>query len=242
MTVLVVGATGATGRLLLRELLDRQQEVRAIVRSSEKLPEDVRRHGRLTLVQASILDLSEAEVGDHVRGCGAIASCLGHNLTWKGILGPPRRLVSDATRRLCEAIRAGQPKAPVRFVLMNTAGNSNRDLDEPVSLGHRCVIAAVRLVLPPHVDNEMASDYLRTGVGQDDASIQWVVVRPDTLVDKDQVTKYEVHASPTRSAVFNPGSTSRRNVARFMADLTTDEALWNRWRGQMPVIYNTASS
>lgn len=30
-----------------------------------------------------------------------------------------------------------------------------------------------------------------------------------------------VHPSPTRSAVFNPGRTSRINVAHFMADLVS---------------------
>jgi hypothetical protein len=68
--------------------------------------------------------------------------------------------------------------------------------------------------------------------------IEWVVVRPDTLVNADLATEYEVHSSPTRSAIFDPGNTSRINVARFMADLITGDDLWTRWRGQMPVIYN----
>ena len=82
------------------------------------------------------------------------------------------------------------------------------------------------------------AQYLRTRVGQNDTSIQWTVVRPDTLIDEDQVTEYDVYASPTRSAIFNPGSTSRINVAHFMADLIADDTVWNRWKGQMPVIYN----
>ena len=133
MTILVVGATGATGRLLVGQLLDRGQQVKVIVRASDRLPEHVRNHAKVTVIQAGILDLSEAELVQHVRGCEAVASCLGHNLTLKGIYGQPRRLVTEATRRLCEAIRASKPDAPVRIVLMNTAGNSNRDLNEPAS-------------------------------------------------------------------------------------------------------------
>lgn len=38
------------------------------------------------------------------------------------------------------------------------------------------------------------------------------------------------------------GETSRINVAHFMADLITDDGLWSRWKGQMPVIYNQRSS
>jgi hypothetical protein len=66
----------------------------------------------------------------------------------------------------------------------------------------------------------------------------WVVVRPDSLRDEDDVTGYSIHTSPTRSAIFDPGSTSRINVAHFMADLITNDQLWDNWEGQMPVIYN----
>jgi hypothetical protein len=124
---------------------------------------------------------------------------------------------------------------------MNTAGNRNRDLDEPIPFGERCVVGLLRVLLPPHVDNEQAADYLRTQIGQDDATIEWAAVRPDTLLDRDQVTEYEVHPSPTRSAVFDPGSTSRINVAHFMARLIAEGDTWDRWKGQMPVIYNKAS-
>jgi len=48
-----------------------------------------------------------------------------------------------------------------------------------------------------------------------------------------------VYPAPIRSAIFNPGTTSRINVAHFMADLMTNSATWNLWKGMMPVIYNT---
>jgi len=236
MTVLVVGATGATGRLLVGQLLDRGHQVRVIVRSPDRLPAAVR--DRAAVTQAAVLDLGDAEMAEHVRGCTAVASCLGHTMSWKGIYGKPRRLVTDATRRLCDAVKANRASGRTRFVLMNTAGNSNRDLRERISLGQKCVIGLLRVLVPPHLDNEKAADYLRTEIGRDDERIEWVVVRPDTLTDEDHVTEYELHASPTRSAIFNAGSTSRINVASFMADLCTDDALWQRWKGQMPVIYN----
>ena len=110
MTALVVGASGATGRLLVEQLLNRGQNVKVVVRSPDKLPEVLKDHDHLSVIQASILDLSDAEMARHVNGCAAVASCLGHNLSWKGIYGQPRRLVSDATRRLCNAIKANKAK------------------------------------------------------------------------------------------------------------------------------------
>ena len=238
MTILVAGASGATGRLLVKQLLDRGRDVRAIVRSPDNLPDTFKNNEHLSIIHAGIFDMSDAEMTRHVYGCTAIASCLGHNLTMKGIFGAPHMLVTDATRRLCNAIKSKRSERPVKFILMNTTGNSNRDLNEQISFSERCVVGLIRIILPPHVDNEKAADCLRIDIGQDDKEIEWAVVRPDTLINEDMVTDYEVHPSPIRSAIFNAGKTSRINVAHFMSELITDNDTWSRWKGQMPVIYN----
>lgn len=201
MTTLVVGASGATGRWLVRELLARGRDARAIVRSPEGFLAVMGGHDRLTVIGASVLGLGDAEMARHVAGCDAVASCLGHRPTVKGIFGPPRRLVTDATRRLCRAIRANRPAAPVRFVLMNTAGNRNRDLDERVGIGQRCVVGLLRWLVPPHADNEEAADFLRVAIGEDDPVIEWAAVRPDGLIDADEAT-------PTRSIPHRSGARS----------------------------------
>ena len=242
MTILVVGATGATGQLLVEQLLNRGQNVKVIVRSPEKLPKFARNNDQLSVISASLLELSDSEMIKYTNKCNAVVSCLGHNLNWKGIYGQPHKLVSDATHRLCNAIKANNSGKPTKYILMNTTGNSNRDLNEPRSFGEKCVIGLIRLLLPPHVDNEMAADYLRTNIGQKDPMVEWVAVRPDNLVNEVNVTKYQVHPSPIRSAIFNAGQTSRINVSHFMADLITEENVWNKWKGQMPVIYNVAST
>ena len=242
MITLVVGATGATGRWLVHQLLNRGQEVKVIVRSADRLPEDIKDHDNLAVIQASLLDLSDAELAEHVKGCHAVASCLGHNMTFKGMYGHPRRLVTDAVRRLCQAIKANKPDHTVKFVLMNTAGNRNHDLTEPISFAQTLVTGLLRIVLPPVSDNEVAADYLLTEIGQNDEVIEWVVVRPDNLIDEGEVTNYTLHPSPIRSAIFDAGTTSRINVGDVMAELITNDAVWEQWQGQMPVIYNEAQS
>lgn len=239
MVVLVAGATGATGKLLVQQLLDRGCQVRVIVRSKDRLPEMVRSHPKITITEASLLELTGEELTEQVTGSDAVASCLGHNLTFKGVFGHPRRLVTDATRRLCEAIEQSRADNPVKFVLMNTVGNRNRDLNEPASISNRIVIGLLRWIVPPHADNEQASDVLRQDIGKNNSSVNWVVVRPDSLTSQVEVTSYELFPSPTRDPIFNPGKTSRVNVADFMADLITDEVVWGKWVGQMPAIYNT---
>lgn len=241
MTTLVVGASGATGKLLVEQLLESGQSVKVIVRSTGNLPDNWKNHERLTIIKGSIAETTVEELAGYVADCQSVASCLGHNMTWKGIYGKPRNLVTIAMQLVCEAARKNKPDKPVKVVLMNTAGNRNRDLNEPISVGERIVIGLLRILVPPHSDNEKAADYLRVNVGKGNPHIEWAVVRPDSLVNNQSVTEYTLHKSPTRSALFNPGKTSRINVANLMYRLITDEALWNSWKGQMPVIYNSES-
>ena len=238
--ILIVGASGAAGRLLTEELLNRGQFVKVIVRTPDKLPAALRNHVNLSVIHASILDLSDTELARHVKGCDAVASCLGHTMDLKGLYGHPRKLVTDASRRLSDAIKTNAPEKPIKFVLMNTAGNSNRDLNKPIPFAQKFIVGLLHLLLPPHSDNEQAADYLRCKIGPNDKLIEWVAVRPDSLTNEDEVTAYKVYPWPIRSAIFDPGQTSRINVGHFMADLITNDGTWQQWQGQMPVIYNKA--
>lgn len=238
MTTLVVGASGATGKLLVEQLLESGQRVKIVVRPTSNIPDNWSSNKQLTIIKRNISEITAEEMSGYIADCESVSSCLGHNITWKGIFGKPRNLVTGSVDRLCKAIRKNAPNKPIKFVLMNTTGNRNRDLNEPISFGERIVIGLLRLLLPPHPDNEKAADYLRVNIGQSNPYIEWVAVRPDTLINEDSVTKYTLHKSPTRSALFSPGKTSRINVANLMSRLITDENLWVQWKGQMPVIYN----
>ena len=67
-------------------------------------------------------------------------------------------------------------------------------------------------------------------IGQNDNIIKWVVVRPSSLIDEEDVSEYKTHSSPTRSAIFNDGKVSRVNVAAFMNKLITDQNLWEKFK------------
>ena len=241
MLTLVVGASGATGIRLVEELLNREQHVKVIVRSPEKLPDTIKNHDRLSVICASVLELSDEEMQQHVAGCNAVASCLGHNMTFKGIFGKPRRLVTETTQRLCTAIKANKSEVLTKYVLMNTVANRNPDLNESISFAQRCLVGLLRLLLPPHQDNEKATEYLRTDIGQKDNTIEWTAVRPSALIDEENASEIEVYPSPMRS-ILKDGQISRINVGHFMADLITNNDIWNKWKGQMPVIYNKGTA
>lgn len=236
--VLVLGASGATGRLLVNQLLDQGCQVSAVVRPQTQLPEQLTAQENLIIVRRTLLEMSDQELSDLVVGCDGIASCLGHNLSFKGVYGKPRKLVTDAVMRLSQAVEANKPSLPVKFVLMNSTGNRNRGRLEPVSFAQRCVVFLIRYLVPPHADNEQAAEYLRRSYDTNHSQLQWVAVRPDSLIDESETSAYQVHVSPIRSAIFDSGQTSRINVAHFMAQLMLDNKLWDKWRGEMPVIYN----
>ncbi|MFY0640574.1 MAG: SDR family oxidoreductase [Bermanella sp.] len=238
MTTLVVGASGATGRLVVEQLLNAGEAVKIIVRSLDAIGEDMQNNPLLTVTQADLLSLTDAQLIEQAKGCQAVVSCLGHNLTFKGLFGSPRRLVRDAVMRLCQAIEHLPSSEPVKFILMNTTGNQNKQAGETINAKEACVMSVLRCLLPPHVDNEQAAAFLQNEVGLSSKAIQWVVVRPDGLIDEQSVSPYKIYPSPIRSAIFDAGKTSRINVAHFMSQLVLDDECSDKWQGQMPVIYN----
>jgi putative NADH-flavin reductase len=235
--LLVVGASGATGRRVVRLMLKHGHHVIAMLRPGATPPPE-QFHPRLTVEYASLLDLGPSQLAGYVRDCDAVVSCLGHTPTFAGIFGQPRRLVTTATARLCAAIGQSGQGQHTRLILMNSAGTLDPGEGEAHTLMERGLAGALRLLLPPYLDNVTAASYLRNEASRNDAGIEWAVVRPDSLHDGDSADGYAVHASPVRSAFFNPGKVSRINVARFICALASDEQAWRRWRRRMPVVYD----
>lgn len=239
-SVLLVGGTGRTGSRVLQQLLARGVNVRAIVRSAERLPVDVAENPRLTVIEADLLSLSDEDFQRHVRGCDAVISCLGHVISLRGMFGPPRDLVTQATTRLCRAIEADQPATPIRFILMSSVSvNRPGRLDTRRRMLERAVVATLRVLVPPAKDNQRAADYLCGEIGADNPYVEWAAVRPDTLLDGD-VSAYTLHEGLV-SSLANPDDTNMANVAHFMCELVADSAAWDEWRSKLPVVVNAGA-
>ena len=239
-TVLLLGGTGRTGGRVLEQLLERGVEVRAIVRSAERLPVGTAAHAGLTVVEADVLSLSQRDLLDQVRGCDAVVSCLGHTTDLKGIFGSPHDLVTRATERVCRAIAELRPPTPVKFVLMSSVSvNRPNRLDTRRGATERAAMAMLRGLVPPARDNQEAADFLCGEIGQADLSVRWVAVRPDTLLEGD-VSEYALHEGLV-SSLAKPDQTAMANVAHFMCDLVTVPRVWEKWEGRLPVIVNATS-
>lgn len=234
MHVLLLGGTGGVGRLALSRLLEQGHSVIALVRSTTDLPV----HQRLEIVQTTVLECDDPWLADCLGKVDAVVSCLGHRPTFSGLYGHPRRLVHDSLNRVLQAL-AAQPRHLVKVILLGSSGCPNSLQKEQLSIPDRLVLTLVRHLVPPHADNEQAARLL-ANQRRHNTNLEWVVVRPDSLTNAESMAPYDTVASPTRSPIFNPGQSSRHNVAHFMEALLSDASLWARWRHQMPVLYNTS--
>jgi len=208
--VLVVGATGATGKHVVRVLLDRgDTTVVAVTRSKEKLMdlllklnddddakdkdddanEKKKRENNLIVKEAAIADLSPEELKALTEGCNAIVSCLGHNMTFKGMYRDGywlRDAVQGLTENMPKAEETGS-SCCCRFILMGSDGVVNPDgvTDPKRSWSERSIMSLLRYLVPPMLDNEMSALYLyQQQKEQETTPFDWCIVRPGDLIDE----------------------------------------------------------
>ena len=127
-------------------------------------------------------------------------SCLGHTISAQGVFGQPRDLVTRSVERACRAARDLRPAQPVKLVLMSTVSvNSATEVRTPRrgrSSG-RPSWTCCAAWCPYGAGQPPAADFLADVIGPADPHLQWVVVRPDTLLDGD-ITSYHLHEGLVR--------------------------------------------
>jgi putative NADH-flavin reductase len=208
MNVLVIGATGRTGREVVTQALDHGHVVTAFARN----PSDVtRQHERLKVVQGDVL--TDPSVEAAVRGQDAVVSALGartHGRT---------TVLSDGTKNV---VRAMEQHGVRRFVCESSLGVG----DSRGQLGPLFDWVVLPLWLR-HVyrDKEVQERAVR------ESTLDWVIVRPALLTNGPHTGVYRVGLTYTRSSLVP--RISRADVADFMlkqlADdtyLRTAPALW----------------
>ena len=209
--------------------------VKALIRNTAFFPKDLAENRKIKIIDGNITDLSVHQITELINDCDAIISCLGHNITLKGLFGKPRKLVFTAVKKVEESIRLSQKKC--KFILMSTTAYTNKKEGEQNTFGERIVFTILKALLPHHSDNIAAGDFLLYHIKKVE-SIEWVLVRPDSLIDESTTSEVVIVDKKLRSPIFDPGKTSRINVAQFISDLLTNDSLWKEWRYKTPVIYN----
>jgi hypothetical protein len=94
--ILIIGATGGTGRQLVQQALDQGHQVTAFVRGPSKFHLE---HANLRIVKGDVLDYASVESA--MRGQSAVLSALGHKRFFY-----PNKIQSDGMRNILRAMKA----------------------------------------------------------------------------------------------------------------------------------------
>ena len=234
-TVLVVGGTGRTGGRVLQQLLGRGVDVRAIVRSAERLPAGVANNPHLTVIEADLLSLGDEDLQRSVRGCDAVISCLGHVLNLKGILGPPRDLVTQATKMALwgdrgeSSRRAGEVHPHEQRVGESAEGTSTRAEGRSREHVSRRFVVWSRLQETTSV--RRTSSAARSGRTTRPFSGRWSV-RTRCWRATSRSTRCMRRLSAVSSSRAAP---TWRTLRTACASWPRSDA-WDDWKGKLPVV------
>ncbi len=162
MKILILGATGATGKHLVEQALAKGHEVTALVRDPSKL---TTRHERLRVVQGQAT--SDADLDAAVAGQDAVVSTLG-----------PRSKTDPICADAAVAVVRAMKKAGVKRVLWLSAGGVGDSKDAIIAASFIFGRIFMPLLLAkPYANHARAEETLRA------SGLSWTVLRPLQLVD-----------------------------------------------------------
>ncbi|HXM97345.1 MAG TPA: SDR family oxidoreductase [Candidatus Dormibacteraeota bacterium] len=198
--VLIIGATGGTGRQLLTQALERGLMVTALVRRPQALTVQ---HPRLTVVQGDVLDYSTVE--NAVCGQDAVLSALGHKRFFV-----PSRILSEGTRNV---LRAMETHGVRRFVCETSLGLGN----SVGRMGLYYSLFVIPFILPLYFWDKTRQEQSIAA-----SKLEWVIVRPAALTNSPARGIYR-HGFNVGSFVWT-ARISRADVAHFMLNQLTDNS------------------
>lgn len=207
MRVLIVGATGGTGRALVAQALERGHRVTAFARKPAKLR---LQHEHLDVARGDILDYASVEAA--VRGQDAVLCALGHR-QWLY----PTRILSEGTRNL---VRAMQSHSVPRLVCETSLGVG----DSWGRMGLYYTLFVGLFILPFYFFDKVRQERLIRG-----SSLDWVIVRPGALTNGGKRGIYR-HGPAVGHWLWTV-RISRADVAAFMLEQLSDDAYLGRSPG-----------
>ncbi len=196
--VLIVGATGGTGRQLVAQALERGHVVTALARNPSALGIA---HPQLQVIRGDVLDYPSLEAA--VRGQEAVISALGHKRFFF-----PTRTLSDGTANLLRAMTMNGVR---RFVCETALGIG----DSAGRMGFYYTFLVIPLIVPFYFWDKTRQERLIAG-----SSLDWIIVRPGALTNGARRGRYR-HGTHVGSFLWTV-RIARADVADFMLNQMTD--------------------
>ncbi|HEX5660146.1 MAG TPA: NAD(P)H-binding protein [Polyangiales bacterium] len=204
MNVLVVGATGGSGRAAVQQLLARGHHVTAFTRSGQLATE----HARLSVLRGDATNQRDVERA--VQGKDAVVVTLGitenpFRVRFFGAAHTPTSVRSEGTRHVIAAMK----KYGVRRLVVQTTYGVGETRDK---LGFVDSMFFKLLLKPQIVDSELQNAEVTA------SELDWVLAQPVHLTDD------AADPAPFLSLEGETGAmkVSRASVGRFLADAAQD--------------------
>lgn len=200
--ILILGATGPTGRHVVSQAVGRGYDVTVLVRSPEKAAD--MKGAKIVVGDAR----DEKALRQAINGRDAVISALGTPAS------PFREvtLLSTATGALTAAMKA---EGVSRLVTITGIGAGD-------SAGHGGFF--VDNIIFPLILRKVYADKDRQEAIIKDSGLEWTIVRPSVLNNKPPRNAVR---TLTDLSDFHGGTISRENVAKFVVDQVTDDT-WLR--------------
>lgn len=203
MNVVVFGATGATGRLVVASALSADHLVTAFVRDPKRLPLT---HRNLRIVKGDAMD--PASVASAVRGADAVICTLGVIPQAKEDLGR-RQLGVPVCSIGTKNILAAMPRGRGRLIV-----ESSVSVGESYHTGSFGAGFIVKLAL-----KEVMADKEKQEAVVRESDCDWTIVRPATLTNKPARGSLK---SGTDLRWSITSTASRADVAEYMVTILND--------------------
>jgi putative NADH-flavin reductase len=192
MRILIIGATGGTGREIVKQALERGHQVVALARNPTKI---TTQHERLRVVRGDVMDSASLDAA--MEGCDAVVCALGHK-RWLG----PSKILSEGTRNI---VRAMEKHGVKRMVVESALGVG----DSIGRLGVYYTLFTIPFILPFYwYDKGRQERVVR------ESALEWVIVRPGQLTNGRKRGTYK-HGPNVGNYLWSV-SISRADVADFM--------------------------
>lgn len=199
MRIVVIGASGGTGRQLVEQALARGHQVTAFVRNPAKFRVV---HENLRVVAGNVLD--RTSVLKAVEGSDGVVCALGHKRWFY-----PNAILSSGTRHIVDAMESTGVR---RFVCETSLGVG----DSFGRLGLYYTLFVVPFILPLYYWDKYRQERVIRG-----SKLDWVIVRPAALTNGAKRGRYR-HGPRVGNWLLTL-RVSRADVADFMLNQLTDD-------------------
>ena len=197
LRILIVGATGRTGRELVGQALEQGHQVTALVRKPKKMKLE---HPNLRVMKGNALDYDSVESA--MRGQSAVLCALGTKRFY------PNRVLSNGTGNILRAMKACNVP---RLVCESSLGLGN----SVGRLGLLFTFLVVPLILPFIFYDKVRQEKLI-----EESDTDWVIVRPAVLTNAPARGKYQ-HGRNVGNYLWT-NRIALADVADFMLKQLTD--------------------